>query len=137
MGYDIIPPPLEDDEAKTFVEMMEWRNLKHFHIPNENSIRSPQYLKKMKAMGWNKGIADYFVIIPYARSKDGTPRGLFIEIKRQGAKNAKTGKVLKSPSKVYPEQAEFISDVAMIPGIESTIAYGADEAISFVDSFIK
>lgn len=137
MGVNQFTVPTEKQEAKVLVEMLKWRKIAHWHIPNENSIRSPQYLSCMKAQGWNKGIADYFILIPFMKSKTGKPVGLFVELKRRKPKSQHTGKLLASPSSVSPEQKNFINCVDLIEGVHGAIAYGADEAIEFIDSFVK
>ena len=131
-------PLTEYEEAKNFTN---WANdvpgIMLFHIPNENPIKNPAYYAKMKAQGWRAGISDYFCIIYPTHSINRKMCGLWIELKRVGGISDKTGKQLASPSKVFPEQAAFISDVKMIDGVEGKICYGCNESIEFVMRYLK
>jgi hypothetical protein len=135
--------PTEKNEAYAFTKAMEWqRGVKIWHIPNENSIRSVEYLRSMKLQGWNPGISDYFVLINPTVSINGKRIGLFIELKRQKmrlSRKSSRGEAgdMVPTSEVREEQTEFINDVMQIDGIEGHICHGADEAVACVQSFIK
>lgn len=137
------PIPSERHEAYAFTEAMGWqRGVQIWHIPNENSIRSVEYLRTMKKQGWNQGISDYFVLIDHTVSCNGKTVALFIELKRQKKKllikssRGDAGDMVPT-TEATDEQLAFIEQVSRIDGIEGAVCHGADEAIAFVQKYLK
>lgn len=108
--------PLEYDEACTFADWLELKGLRFSHIPSETFTKNWGTKMKNKRMGVHSGVPDYIVI---------TPKGLaFVELKRQ-----KGGVVSDS-------QKEWIYALNACKGVEARVAYGAQDAIDFVNEFL-
>ena len=128
--------PTEQKEAELFVEMLQKLKIEHWHIIQENIVSHPAYWNKLKKQGWNKGLSDYLVFIPVEKSKYEKSLLLWVELKRQ-KRRLKNGKLGSSPSKVYPEQIEFLEKMNTVGSVQGEIHYGADSAIEFVKRFLK
>lgn len=134
--------PLEDDESKTFASYLDVRMipkdsakagvLKFSHIANEsaqeNDERTKIMMSKKKAMGVRKGIPDFFMAI---QNQYGERHCLWIEMKRREDKNG------KSPSRITPEQSEWVEILDGIPNTAAHFAYGFEEAKNILDSYLK
>jgi hypothetical protein len=110
-------PPTEAEEAKVLVAYLRVHGYKFFHAPSEtgSSDEAKRRAIRMKQQGTVRGYPDYTIIV---RNKL-----VFIELKR----------AKKSLSKVSPEQREWLTALAAC-GTECAIAYGANEAIEFIES---
>jgi hypothetical protein len=134
--------PLEDDESKTFASYLDVRTipkdsdkagvLKFSHIANEsaqeNDERTKIMMSKKKAMGVRKGIPDFFIAI---QNRHGERHCLWIEMKRRRDKDG------KSPSRITPEQSEWIDVLSGIDNTAAHFAYGFEEAKNILDSYLK
>lgn len=109
--------PLEEDEQIAVVRYLELKNLKFTSIPNATYTTSWNQKRKNKAMGVRAGLPDLLVIV-----KD---KLLFIEMKR-----IKGGVVSE-------EQKEWIDALNLTMGVSARICKGADEAINFINTFLK
>jgi len=128
--------PTEKIEQQVFVETAKILGCEVFAIYNENSIKNPGFFQRRKKSGWQKGIADLFVIVPAEKSITEKNCGLFIEMKRKNP-ILKNGKIGKSPSKVCDEQIEFIKKINGIDGVQGKICFGEEDATNFLKQFLK
>lgn len=130
-----LPVPLEEEEQANFVEWLELRGFKKFTaIPNSTfsgaytgGVKKKNFsvFAKLHRQGLRKGFPDMFVGIPASMSSNGKTCGLFVEMKR-----------LKG-SEIKPEQQEWIDFLCLIDGIDSRICKGCQEAIRFVEEYLK
>ena len=120
----------EENECIAFAQYLTLRNLRFSHIPNETPAGKmiggtwmPNYasLTRNKAMGVNKGLPDYIILI---RGKN-SPSLLFIEMKKKKGGN------------VSPEQRDWIAALQGVEGVHAEICNGFDEAKKTVDGIIK
>ena len=117
-------PPLEYKEQQKFVNWLKVKKLFHFAINNENQLSKANRAAaamieaKAKSMGKKKGASDIVVMLKDA--------AVFIEIKR----------AKKSLSKVSDEQKEFLKKVQEFDYARGFVAYGAEEAIQIIESFL-
>lgn len=113
--------PTESQEGDTLVAWLRINHIAFTHIPNETGS-SPEARRRairMKRQGTSRGFVDYIVAIP-------TVGILYIELKR----------AKKSLSKVSPEQKDWLAVLEQCPGAATCLAYGANEAIKFVESYL-
>jgi len=115
------PIPLEEAEALLFASWLRQQGLIFTHIANERKTHIALGAK-LKRMGLCKGFPDYLVIVPIEKKK----YIVCIEMKRK----------LKSLSQVSPKQKEWLAALQECEEVESYVAYGADEAIQFIESLI-
>lgn len=116
--------PVERDEHSEQATVIQWRDLNVGRVPAlrwlhaipNGGHRHPAVARRMKAEGVTPGVAD--LCWPYPR---GEYHGLYIEMKAAG------GAVRK-------EQSEFIA-FAREQGYYCSVCYGADEAISAIETF--
>lgn len=109
--------PLESEEAKILVAYLRTRGLKFTHIGNEtgHDPYSKRRAIRMKQQGVSRGFPDYLVI---------AGEHLYgIELKRQRG------------GSVSPEQREWITALNEA-GVQTIVARGAQEAITFIESKI-
>lgn len=121
--------PKEDQEAKDFAKLLNMMGYKFTHIANEIDIPGKGAIiagAKGRAMGVSKGFPDYMII-----SKSGSL--VFIELKRQ-RKILKNGKLGASPSKVQPEQVEWIDRLSQLQNVHATICYWYRDALAFISN---
>ena len=114
----------EYQEQQKLVNWLKINNIFHFATNNENQMSAHDKLTavkieaKAKSMGKAKGASDLVVMLPDCI--------IFIELKR----------TKKSLSKVYKEQLVFLEKVNSFGYARGCIAYGAEEAIRIVESFL-
>lgn len=95
-----------------------WPELKRFfHVPN-GGLRSKRTAAKMKAMGQEPGVLDYWLPIPSAGYN-----GLIIEMKRPGGY-------------LTPEQKDWSTDMQRY-GWLVEVCRSADEAIHVLESYLR
>lgn len=120
--------PKEDDEAKALANWLRLNNYKSSHIWNESGQSWTRniiiMMKKKKAMWVSKGFPDYCICLKRKSL-------LFIELKRQRP-IWKSGKLLKSPSKIMQEQLEWQSELNNVDNVACEICYWADDAIKTI-----
>lgn len=130
----------EETEGVVFASWCRQNNLHFTHIPNQNdwSFMSRQMAlrlaSKNKRMGVSTGIPDYMIL---------TPKGiLWVELKRVSLKGEedplqgwKEGQ--KSKGGLKRSQKEWIDAINKTPGTQAAVCYGAEEAIAFVEPFLK
>ena len=105
---------LEHEECKILADWLRYKNLKFTHVANEGKF-PVQYRMKLKSLGVSPGVPDYMIIVPQGL--------LFIEMKR-----------LKG--RVSDYQKEWIKALSECDGVEATVCYGADEAITFISEYL-
>ena len=137
--------PTENEECLVLVKYLEVKQKQGYllfsHISNETPTQTLESSSqgrrvwkqnyattgKLKNLGVRKGVPDYIILLVKR------PILLFLEMKRERP-ILKNGELGKSPSKVYPEQEEWIANLSTVSGVYSKICYGAGEAIEFVQS---
>ena len=108
--------PTEAQEGHTLVAYLRLRGIPFTHTPNEtgSSPEARRRAVRMKQQGVSRGFPDYIIV---------TNTGIiFIELKR----------ATKSLSRVSPEQKQWIETLSAA-GSPAYIAYGAEEAIAFIE----
>lgn len=121
--------PLEDDECVAFSNWLNVNNIPHAHIANESRSSSQNAMirgAKLKRMGQSRGVWDYEVYIPI---KGVTGRVDCYELVKIEMKRRKGG-VLSAEQKQWGKIYEMA-------GINCKVCKGADEAIEFVNKFIR
>jgi hypothetical protein len=115
------PVPKEDSEQ---IALMRWA-VYHplcrdylFHIPNGGS-RNLLEAVKFKRMGVKRGIPDNFFAVPM-----GKYHGLWIELKR------------RIGGKLSDNQLQMMSNLTN-QGYKVVIAYGWEQAVEFIESYLK
>jgi len=117
--------PLEKHESEILANRLDKYNYTFSAIRNESDTRS-FYKGKIRRASWvRKGIPDFFLILKRWA-------GCFIELKRQRPVSKKSGKLLKSPSKVTEEQKVWIASLSLVPNMYASICYWAKEAVDFI-----
>lgn len=106
--------PTEQEEQIAFVEYLQRKGIKHFHVPNSTYTTSWNQKRNNKAMGVQSGIPDLFVVVD--------DQLLAIEMKR-----AERGR-----SRVSVTQKEWIT-ILQRCGIPAKVCFGAQDAIRFVE----
>lgn len=118
----------EDRESEAFAKWLQIKNYRFTHVANEIWIGWFVWMKiwaRNKKIGVSKWFPDYIIFLK---------RGgiLFLEMKLP-RKILKNGKLGASPSKISPEQKEWIEFLQKIDNAEARIAYGFDEAKEMVE----
>lgn len=116
--------PTENEEAEIFATWLSWqqrcgRLRKFTHVANEKGAAGKSAIiaaVRKKRMGVSPGVPD-FMIVTYKRL-------IFVELKRQRGGSLK------------PEQKEWLDALAALGVIETCVARGAEEAITFVEKFL-
>lgn len=111
--------PTEAQEAATLVAYLRVKGFKFWHTPNEtgSSDEARRRAIRIKREGGSKGFPDYGIIIGSSL--------LFVELKR--VKGSKTS----------PEQLAWIQALNEISNVEAIIAYGAQDAIEFINKLLS
>lgn len=121
--------PLEDEECIAFSKWLTINNIPHAHIANESRSGSQNAMirgAKLKRMGQSRGVWDYEVYIPI-KGIDGMVdcyEQVKIEMKRR------QGGVVSAEQKQWGKIYE-------LAGINCKVCKGADEAIKYVNKFIR
>lgn len=121
--------PLEDDECIAFSDWLKAKNIPAAHIANESRSSSKNAMirgAKLKRMGQSKGVWDYEVFIPV---KGITGRVDCYELVKIEMKRRKGGTV-------SAEQKQW-GKIYELAGIPCKVCKGADEAIRFVEGYLK
>ena len=121
--------PLEDDECIAFSDWLKANNIPHAHIANESRSSSKSAMirgAKLKRMGQSRGVWDYEVFIPIkgVSGRVDCYEQVKIEMKR------------RKGGTVSPEQKTW-GKIYELSGINCKICKGADEAIAFVNKYLK
>lgn len=120
----------EDLECEAFTKYLTLKNYRFTHIANEIGIGGKIGISigsRNKKIWVSKWFPDYIIFL-----KNG--KILFLEMKLP-RKILKNGKLWSSPSKINPEQQEWIDYLQDIPWCQARIAYGFEEAIRMVEYF--
>jgi Holliday junction resolvase len=114
-------PLTESQEGDILVAWLRIHDIKFTHIPNEtgSSLEAKRRAIRMKRQGTSRGFVDYVVALPGVGV-------LYIELKRSK----------KSLSNVSSEQKEWLAVLESCPGAATYLAYGADDAIKFIQSYL-
>lgn len=121
--------PLEDDECEAFSNWLKLNNIPHAHIANESRSSSRGAMirgAKLKRMGQSRGVWDYEVYVPIRgiTGKIDCYELIKIEMKRR------YGGVVSAEQKQWGKIYE-------LSGINCRVCKGADEAIKYVQSFMR
>lgn len=106
----------EAHEQIAVVEYCRYRHIPVFHIPNEGK-RSPKSGAYLRKLGMESGIPD--LCIPVAR---GQYHSLYIEMKAKGGR-------ITDRQKLWIKQLQS-------EGMCACVCYGADNAITLIDSYM-
>lgn len=122
-----LPEPLEDEEQIRVVQQLELWKLKHTAIPNSTYTTSWKQKQHNADLGLHAGFPDLIILVMPNQAYDGLGHLLVPEMKRQ-----RTFKVSES-------QKEWIAALNGLKSvnIESVVAHGADEALEWVEGFLK
>ena len=118
----------EDIECEAFKYWLQSKNYRFTHIANEIGIGGKVGMligARKKKIGVAKGFPDYLIFL-----KNGWILFLEMKLPRKILKNGKLG---ASPSKISPEQTEWIEFLQKIDNAEARIAHGFDEAKEIVE----
>lgn len=121
--------PLEDDECITFSNWLKLNNIPHAHIANESRSSSQAAIirgAKLKKMGQSKGVWDYEVFVPIRGITGDVDCYELLKIEMKRRKGGTVSIEQKQWGKIYE-----------LAGIPCKICKGADEAIAFVNSYLK
>lgn len=121
--------PLEDDECIAFSNWLRLNNIPHAHIANESRMNSKSAMirgAKLKKMGQSRGVWDYDIFVPIKgiTNRVDCYQELRVEMKR------------RKGGVVSPEQKEW-GKIYELAGIPCKVCRGADEAIKFVNKYLK
>jgi len=119
----------EEQEHVAVVQWLNYQNIPHYCIRNEETIKTARYLYKRKMMGWNPGVSDLLIIVPANKCKHGRSLMLWLEMKRRKEKG-----VSPKPS---AHQLAFIDLINQVADNSGKVCYGSDEAISWVSQFLE
>lgn len=129
--------PSEDNECMALTQYLRLKGLKFSHIAQEtpmvtyrDGVRTPNWktIRRTKAIGINKGVPDYIVLIERKPTEVAGQRNnilLFIEMKK-----VKGGKV-------SPEQAEWINALNKVFGVVAVVCHGFDQAKDVIDAYVR
>jgi len=109
--------PLEIAEQKTIAEYLRLKGLTFSAITQDTYTKSWSQKMRNKTLGVNPGVPDMIVILPNLL--------LFIEVKRRKASYPTTA------------QKDWIEKLEEIPNVKAMISRGSDEAIDFMESYLK
>tara|TARA_R100000951_G_scaffold96657_1_gene85994 strand:+ start:101 stop:520 length:420 start_codon:yes stop_codon:yes gene_type:complete len=116
-------------------QVIEYLELKYKVTPicmGTESRKTPFEQFKFKWMGGRKGVSDLFIPKP-----SGMFSGLFIELKREGAKIfKKNGDLYASNKDHHQRQLDFINDMSL-NGYMSAMCIGFDSTKSVIDSYFS
>lgn len=121
--------PLEDDECITFSNWLKLNNIPHAHIANESRSSSQSAIirgAKLKKMGQSKGVWDYEVYVPIKGITGEVDCYELLKIEMKRRKGGVVSVEQKQWGKIYE-----------LAGIPCKICKGADEAIAFVNNYLK
>jgi len=116
-------------EDKECIKLRKWLHskfIKHAHIKNESRNPGWNDLRDNTLRGVSPGFPDYIIIIDKKYRKKGWSHIIFCEMKRADGKG-----VVSKAQKVW---IEALKDCE---GVNAFVAHGADDAISYIESFIE
>lgn len=117
--------PLEKDEQIAFVQWLEVNKIKFTSIPNSTWTPSIKQKQANIKAGLRAGLPDLLVLISQNQSKFDKALILFIEMKRQKGSTIGEG------------QKEWIEALNEVDNVQAQLCYGANQAIAFVQNFLK
>lgn len=126
---DNIFNPKEDEECFAFSDWLKLNNIPHTHVANESGSNSQEAKRrgaKLKRMGLSSGVWDYDIFVPI-KGIDNTVdcyQELRVEMKKRHG------------GVVSPEQKEW-GKIYELTGTPCKVCKGADEAIKFVNGYLK
>ncbi len=116
---------IEYQHCKTFANYLTLKRLRFSYLAqstyvqeDENGKKNWGTISKNKAMGLNKGVPDYIIILNIGL--------IFVEMKAPQPYKSEIGW----------EQSEWIEALNGIKGVEAKVCYGSEEAINFIESFL-
>jgi len=121
--------PLEDDECITFSSWLKLNNIPHAHIANESRSSNKNAIirgAKLKKMGQSRGVWDYEVYVPIKGITGEVDCYELLKIEMKRRKGGTVSIEQKQWGKIYE-----------LAGIPCKICKGADEAIAFVNKYLK
>lgn len=121
--------PLEDDECIAFSDWLKANNIPHAHIANESRSSSKSAMirgAKLKRMGQSRGVWDYEVFIPIKGITGRIDCYEMVKIEMKRRKGGVVSQEQKTWGKIYE-----------LSGIQCKVCHGADEAIAFINKYLK
>ena len=106
-------------EASQLHNWLKWRDIKHFHCPNETGGNIHRGVMN-KRIGVSAGVPDYFIFLNAEQSKDGVPVNIAIELKEPSGKN--------KASKFQDEWLRVLNG----QGFKVKVAFGYLDAVNFI-----
>lgn len=106
-------------EASHLHNWLKWRNIKHFHCPNETGGNVGRGVMN-KRIGVSAGVPDYFVFLNGNQTKSGEFVNIAIELKEPSGKN-----------KASTKQKEWL-EVLENQGFKVYVAFGFLDAVNFI-----
>lgn len=121
--------PTEYEECVAFVDWLRLNNIPHSHCANESQSGSRNAMirgAKLKRIGQSRGVWDYEVFVPIKgiTGEVDCYQQLKIEMKR------------KKGSTISVEQKKW-GEIYELAGVPCKICHGANEAIDFVNNYLK
>lgn len=121
--------PKEDEECFAFSDWLKLNNIPHAHIANESNSSSKSAMirgAKLKKMGQSRGVWDYDIFVPIKGIEGNVDcyQELRVEMKRRHG------------GVVSIEQKEW-GKIYELAGTPCKVCKGADEAIKFVNGYLK
>ncbi|MBL0721052.1 MAG: VRR-NUC domain-containing protein [Sulfurovum sp.] len=116
----------ESIEQQKLHQWCKNKRLLSFSVPN-GGTRNKAEAVNLRKEGVVAGVSDYIIMLPKVI--------LFIELKRQ-KKLLKNGTYSISHTKLSQEQMKFLESVDKFDYAVSTVAYGFDEAKTFIEKYL-
>jgi hypothetical protein len=131
--------PSEHDEAVALVEWCHWNNIDIWHLDQEMWTPSWSQKRKAKQEGVKSGVSDYLIYLSSERRKNKSGLLVFLELKKRRTRK-KTGEFRALSSDgidVKDSQVDFLEKMKTVEGVEGGICFGCDEAVAFIQKFLK
>jgi len=126
--------PTEEQDCVAFAQWLDLHRIRFSHVPMETFTKSRRVKGRNAAMGVRPGVPDYVIVLEKqtdggfdGRTTKFERRLLFVEMKREGA----------SPSRVSPEQRQWIEELGTVPGVTAVVCRGYEEAVLAVKDALR
>lgn len=116
--------PKENWEAEEFAKWLKNKGYKFTHIGNESGQKGTKNIIIMMARKKRMWVSPWFPDFEIILKRKSLGH---IELKRQRVR-LKNGKLWASPSKVSPEQLEWIKELDDIDNVSASMCFGWEEA---------
>lgn len=127
--------PTEHEENLIFAQFLDLKHVIWSHLQQETYTKSWSQ-KKIISQLVRKGVPDFIIIIPIDICRLEKCILLFVEMKR-ARKRLKNGKISKQKVSTSPEQEIWLESLNLVGDVEARVCEGANQAIEFVEKFLK